>query len=141
MAYIPAPMYWGRIPEKYRLVGYRCKKCGAVNFPYRSACRQCGSKADYEEVKLSWRGKVYSYSIIASGGSPPEFANFERAVGPYPIAIVELDEGLRIMAQLTECDPGEVKIGMEVEATLRKVYEDEGIIRYGIKFKPVRVKQ
>jgi len=63
------------------------------------------------------------------------------AVGPYPIAIVELDEGLRIMAQLTECDPEEVKIGMEVEATLRKVYEDEDVIRYGIKFKPVRVKQ
>jgi len=45
------------------------------------------------------------------------------------------------MAQLTECDPEEVKIGMEVEATLRKVYEDEDVIRYGIKFKPVRVKQ
>ena len=140
MAYVPAPIYWGRIPEKYRLIGYKCKKCGAINFPYHSVCKHCCSKADYEEVKLSWRGRVYSYTIIAAGSSPPEFVNWERAIGPYPVAIIELEGGQKIMAQLTECKPEEVKIGMEVEATFRKIYEDEGIVRYGIKFKPIRIK-
>jgi len=54
------------------------------------------------------------------------------------IAEIELNDGVRIYAQLVDVDPYEVREGMEVEATLRRVETDshEGIIYYGTKFRP-----
>lgn len=140
MAYISIPIYWRSVPERYSLIGYKCRKCEAINFPYKDTCAKCGAKADFDQVELSRRGRVYSYSVIATGSSPPEFSRLERVLGQYVIAIVELEGGVRVMAQLTECKADEVRVGMKVEATVRVLYEDEGVIRYGLKFRPVRVK-
>ena len=52
--------------------------------------------------------------------------------------VVELVEGPKIVAQLTDCKVEELKIGLEVEAVFRKKYEDNQVIRYGIKFRPIR---
>jgi len=85
-------------------------------------------------AKLSGKGKVVTYSIIYVA---PE--HFEGQV-PYPIAIIELNEGPRITAQIVDCDIKDVKIGMKVESTFRKIQEDGyiGAIYYGYKFKPVK---
>ena len=85
------------------------------------------------ETKLQGKGTVVSYTIIHVG---PE--NFEEQV-PYPIAIVELDEGPRLTAQIVDCDINEVKIGMRVESTFRRIQEEgyTGAIYYGYKFKKI----
>ena len=79
---------------------------------------------------------MYTYTVIAGGGAPPEFAAEARCKGSYPVVIVELEEGPRVIAQLVN-PPGEgITIGMPVKAVFRRIYEEEGVIRYGFKFSP-----
>ncbi len=54
------------------------------------------------------------------------------------VALVELDDGVRILSQMVDVEPEEVKVGMRVEATFRRIREDggSGIIEYGYKFRP-----
>jgi len=137
LAYVSIPTYSRSIPERYALVGARCKSCGAINLPRTLSCLKCG-EANFEPAKLSGRGKVYCYTTISRGGSPPEFSMQQNLVGSYHVAVVELEEGPKIVAQMTDCKPEELKVGLSVEATFRRIYEDEGMIRYGVKFRPAR---
>lgn len=73
--------------------------------------------------------------MISRGGSPPEFSLQQNLAGDYYVAVVELEEGPKIVAQIVDCKPEELKIGQSVEATFRRIYEDEGVIRYGTKFR------
>jgi hypothetical protein len=81
---------------------------------------------------LSGRGTVYSYTTVYD---PP--AGFE-GYAPYPVALVKLDDGPMVTAQLTDVTPDEVTIGMPVDMVTRKVSEqgEEGVIVYGYKFRP-----
>lgn len=137
MAYVSIPTYSRSIPQRYALIGAKCKSCGAVNFPRTLGCLKCGG-TDFEPEKLSGRGEIYCYTMISRGGSPPEFSAQQNLMGSYHVAVVELEEGPKIVAQLADCKPEELKIGLPVEATFRRIYEDEGIIRYGLKFRPAR---
>jgi uncharacterized OB-fold protein len=130
-------MYWRTIPQRYRLVGLQCKKCGKVNFPPKGVCKYCNASSEFVEVRLSGRGKVHTFTLIGAGGAPPEFAEQEKAGGVYPVTIVELDEGPKVIGQMADVNPKDVKIGMPVRAELRRIYEEEGVIRYGFKFVPV----
>ena len=108
-----------------------------MNFPATLNCLKCG-RNEFEPLKLSGKGEIYSYTTISRGGSPPEFSIQQNLVGSYHVAVVELREGPKIVAQMTNCKPEELKIGLPVEATFRRVYEDDGMIRYGVKFMPAR---
>jgi uncharacterized OB-fold protein len=137
MAYVSIPTYSRSIPQRYALIGAKCKSCSVVNLPRTLSCLECGG-TDFEPLKLSGRGKIYCYTMISRGGSPPEFSMQQNLVGPYHVTVVELEEGPKIMAQMADCKPEELKIGLQVEATFRRIYEDEGLIRYGVKFRPAR---
>ncbi|RLF49691.1 MAG: transcriptional regulator [Thermoplasmata archaeon] len=130
------PRFWRHIGSRYNLVGTKCKVCGKVYFPPRDVCPVCHRKSlgSMERVKLSGSGKIYSYTVIHT----PQ-KDFEMQT-PYVMAIVELDEGPRVTAQIVDCDPSEVHIGMRVRAVLRRIGEDGegGIIYYGYKFVPER---
>jgi uncharacterized OB-fold protein len=138
MAYVSIPTYSRSIPQRYALIAAKCKSCGAINLPPAANCLKCGKILEYEPQKLSGRGKIYCFTAISRGGSPPEFSAQQNLVGSYPVAVVELNEGPRIVAQMTDCRAEGLKIGLEVESTFRRIYDDDGIIRYGIKFRPVR---
>jgi len=126
------PNLWREIPQRYRLEGVICKNCNSSFFPPRIVCPNCGSK-ELSFQRLPDRGKVLSYTIIRK---PPN--NFE-GYAPYPVALIELLEGVKVTCQLTDCDIDEIFIGMPVEATLRKVKEDgeDGVVYYAIKFRPL----
>jgi len=130
------PRFWREIPQRYNLIGNQCGACNTIYFPPRESCLQCRRRSidKMKPTKLSGKGKVVTYSIIYVA---PE--RFEGQV-PYPIAIIELDEGPRITAQIVDCDIKDVKIGMKVESTFRKIQEDGyiGAIYYGYKFKLVK---
>ncbi|MDN5348518.1 MAG: uncharacterized protein PWP65_2083 [Clostridia bacterium] len=136
-AHISVPMYQRSLPQRYRLVGLKCQKCGKINFPPKGTCKYCRASTEFIEVPLSGKGYVYTYTIIAGGGAPPEFTDQALIQGSYPVAIIQLEEGPRIMAQLVEVEREEIKIGLPVEAVFRRIYEEEGVIRYGYKFRPV----
>ena len=78
MAHVSVPMYWRTIPQRYRLVGQKCKKCGAVNFPPKGVCKYCSASSEFDEVQLSGKGKVHTFVLISAGGAPPEFAEQEK---------------------------------------------------------------
>ena len=138
MAYISVPSIWRTIPQKYRLIGLRCKECGAINFPPRKICIKCKKPSEFEEIKLSGKGKVYSYTVTGRGATVFEHTEEGIVGGDFPIAIVELEEGVRVLGQITDCSPSEIKIGTEVEAVFRRMYDQTKIVRYGYKFRPVR---
>src|SRR3990172_11388344 len=136
MAHVSVPMYWRTIPQRYRLVGHKCRKCGNVNFPPKGVCKYCSASSDFEEIQLSGRGKVHTFTLIGAGGAPPEFAEQEKAGGSYPVTIVELEEGPKVIGQMADVNPKDVKIDMPVRAEMRRIYSEEGVIRYGFKFVP-----
>jgi uncharacterized protein len=82
---------------------------------------------------LSGRGEVYSFSTMYNA---PQGYEEQK---PYTIALVRLDEGPMVTAQLTDVDNGDVRIGMRVEMVTRKLREEgaEGQIIYGYKFRPM----
>lgn len=82
---------------------------------------------------LSGRGEVYSFSTMYN--APHGFEEQK----PYTIALIKLDEGPMVTAQLTDVDSGDVAIGLRVEMVTRKLREEgaEGQIIYGYKFRPV----
>jgi uncharacterized OB-fold protein len=137
MAYVSIPTYSRSIPQRYALVGAKCKSCGTISIPRVVNCPECGT-AEFEPLKLSGKGKVYCYTMISRGGSPPEFSMQQNLFGSYYVAVIELQEGPKIVAQLADCKPEQLKIDLPVEATFRRIYEDEGTIRYGVKFMPAR---
>jgi len=57
---------------------------------------------------------------------------------PYVMAIIEMDEGVRLTSQLIDVKPEDVRIGMKVQASFRKLGQegDAGVIHYGYKFRP-----
>ena len=82
---------------------------------------------------LSGRGEIYSYTVMYN---VPQ--GFEEQK-PYTVALVKLDEGPMVTAQLTDIDHKDVAIGLRVEMVTRKLREDgaEGQIIYGYKFRPI----
>ena len=131
--------FWREIPQRYNLLGNKCESCKKVYFPPRESCPECRRKSygKMKDLKLSGKGKIITYSIIHVG---PEAFNEQV---PYPIAIVKLDEGPMVTAQIVDCDNKDVKIGMKVESTFRRIQEDgyTGAIYYGYKFRPMRDKK
>jgi len=125
---------WRRIPERYGLIGSRCEICGTNYFPVRKICPECRRKGRMKDVRFCGRGKIYSYTVVYS---PP--SGFELDA-PYAMAIVELEEGPRLTAQIEDGRVKDIKIGTPVEMIFRKIQEDgkEGLIHYGFKFKVVR---
>jgi len=127
------PRHWRIQKQRYSLVGEECPHCSAKIFPPRDVCPECGGEAK-EPYRFSGRGSVYSYTVMHSAPS-----GFEESL-PYTIALVKLDEGPTVTAQLTDVGEKEVTIGMPVEMVTRRIKEDggkQGMLVYGYKFRPV----
>jgi uncharacterized OB-fold protein len=91
------------------LEGSDCQKCHAICLGRRSACPKCGARDSFSERKLSNRGVLYAYSIV--------HRSFPGVAVPYISAIVDLEGGGSIKANLVdiEPDPAKLTFGMPVE--------------------------
>ena len=116
--HVSAP-YWEAASEG-RLLYQECPACGNRQFYPRAMCTACGSDPVWAEA--SGQGTVHTYTVIRQNWSEPF-----RSQLPYVVAMVDLEEGVRIMANLTDCDPESVRIGMAVEAYTVKVEDGLGI--------------
>ncbi|MEO0136977.1 MAG: Zn-ribbon domain-containing OB-fold protein [candidate division WOR-3 bacterium] len=125
---MPSPRYTREIPQRYRLEAAKCKNCGKIFFPPRLICSNCKSR-EFEKIKLPEEGKIVTYTTIRVA---PEQFNTQV---PYNIAIIELNNGVRVMAQVVDCKPEDMGIGKSVKMVFRKVQEEgeAGIICYGYK--------
>jgi len=123
--------YTREIPRRYRLEAGKCQKCGKVYYPPRLVCAECGGRA-FATITLPAAGKVVTFTVIRVG--PADFA----LDVPYALGIIEVQPGVRLMAQIVDVPPEKIKIGMPVALEFRKVAEegDAGIIHYGHKAVP-----
>lgn len=144
-AHVSVPTWQRSTPQRYRLVAGRCQDCGQLNFPPEGACSACRNRVDYNPVSLAPQGRVCGYTVISPGAAPPEFTDQQQRDGAFGVAIVELpaadgDGTVTAPFQITDTDPTAVSVGDEVQAVLRRIYQQEGLPRYGTKFtaKPSR---
>ncbi|MGD0711072.1 MAG: Zn-ribbon domain-containing OB-fold protein [Bacteroidales bacterium] len=123
--------HWRETPERYRLEAGKCKKCGKITFPQRLICPECGSE-EFTKFNLSGKGKIETFTIIRT--APDGFED----LAPYAVGIIALDEGIRILAQITDCNPEELKIGDRLVSKFRRMNQDgqNGMIYYAYKFVP-----
>ncbi|HKZ87066.1 MAG TPA: Zn-ribbon domain-containing OB-fold protein [Anaerolineae bacterium] len=126
------PRHWRLKAQRYALIGEECPDCKHRIFPPRDVCPECGSPA-YAPFAFSGRGEVYSYSTVYQAPATHE------AQAPYTVALIRLEEGPLITAQLTDVDRDEVRIGLPVEMVTRVLQSngERGMIVYGYKFRPV----
>lgn len=126
------PRHWRLKQQRYALVGEICPHCEAKIFPPRDVCPECGDEAK-TTYTFSGRGEVYSYTTVHN--APAGF----RENAPYTVALVRLEEGPMVTAQLTDLGEESPKVGMPVEMVTRKLRTDgdeRGLLVYGYKFRP-----
>lgn len=126
------PRHWRLKKERYSLIGEICPHCDSKIFPPRDICPDCGEDAK-TTYKFSGRGEVYSFTTVYQAPAGHE----ENA--PYPVAIVQLEEGPLVTAQLTDIGEDPIEIGTQVEMVTRKLQTqgERGMLVYGYKFRPV----
>lgn len=118
--------------EQPHLIGSRCRQCGYVAFPKKEICPACVKEGLMEEIALSRRGKLNTFTLTMV--APPGFQ------APYIQGYVDLPEGCTIFTLITGCEPREdaLQIGQEVELVVEPVrVDEEGNQLIGYKFKPV----
>ena len=123
--------HWRLKKQRYGLTGEVCPHCDSKIFPPRDVCPDCGQDAR-TLYDFSGKGTIYSYTTVAD--APDGFEGF----APYTVALVQLEEGPMITAQLTDVGNAKLKIGMPVEMVTRKLKAegDQGLLVYGYKFRP-----
>ncbi len=115
---------------KMAFVGSRCTACEAVHLPPQRACAKCGAIDQLQSESLSTTPcKVATYTLdhLAYSLQPPVVA-----------AVVDFEGGGRTACQLTDVNPDEVKIGLELEMSFRRLYTAEGVHNYFWKARPHR---
>ena len=122
---------WREYAHRYRLEASKFTKSGKTYYPKRSVDPETGD-TEQETVNLPMEGKIVTFTVIRV--APYQWSD----EAPYAIGIAELTDGTRMMAQITDCNVDEVKIGMEVRLEFRRVQTEghHGVLSYGHKFVP-----
>ncbi|USZ71952.1 zinc ribbon domain-containing protein [Natronosalvus halobius] len=138
-AYVSVPSWKRTMAQRHRLVAGRCRECGRLAFPPSGACRGCGTLDEYDDVELPGTGTVEAATVIGQGGAPPEFVEQQAREGAFVSAVVALDgpepddDPVSTPTQVLTPDPEAVSVGDRVDATIRRIYVQEGVTRYGFK--------
>ena len=103
--------------QQGKLLIQECPECGHRQFYPRNICKACGASPNWLEA--SGRGTLYTFSIVRQYLLPP----FKDML-PYVTAMVDLDEGVRMITNLVDCDLSDVKIGMPLEVKFVKARDD-----------------
>ncbi len=112
--------------KKHELRIQRCQGCGKLYFPVSPMCPHClHMGADW--AKLSGKGTVNSFIIVRRAYHP-------AMPPPYVVAIIEVEDGVRMLSSVVGCKPEDVKVGMPVEV----VFEDLSPQFSLPKFKPAK---
>jgi uncharacterized OB-fold protein len=111
-------VFWDAAAE-HRLVAQECAGCGVLRHPPRPMCPHCQS-LDFGVVELSGRGTLYSYAVLHH----PQHPAFD-----YPVlaALVDLDEGIRLVSNLADIDAADIAIGMRLEVAFVPTAEDRAV--------------
>jgi uncharacterized protein len=117
--------FWEGV-ERGELRIQRCLSCGELRHPPRPMCPRCRS-LDWDAVRASGRGTVHSYVV-------PHHPRLPAFPDRYVVALVDLEEGTRLVTNLIDVAPEDVRIGMAVELACTKV-DDQLVLPL---FRPAR---
>ncbi len=115
--------------ELLRFHAQKCGKCGAVWWPHRPNCYECGAQDGFTSVRLSGRGTVASF--VAEWAIP-------APISPVGMVTVDTVEGARITNPMTDGDPRGLAIGDAVEFALRIFHTSKRLPHYSWKVRRVR---
>jgi len=107
-----------------KLLIRRCNRCGVRHYYPRAFCPECWSD-DVEWVEASGRATLYTHSTVYVNDLPP----FHEQV-PYTAAVVDLDEGPRMMTKVVDVGPEDLEIGMALEAVFTPVADDVTLVYF-----------
>ena len=114
----------------YPLHGRKCKSCNNIHFPPQRVCPTCRAKDQYEDWRLSdKKGTLFTFA-----------ADYlcQRREAPRVTAIVDFEGGGRMATMMTDRVLEEIKVGMPVEMSFRKLATQDGFHNYFWKSIPVR---
>jgi uncharacterized protein len=115
--------FWDGLRE-HRLLIQRCTSCGTLRHPPRPMCPACNELA-WDTVEAAGRGTVHSVVV-------PQHPQFPFLDYPYLVALVDLEEGTRLLTNLVDVAPDDAEIGMAVQVTF--VEFDNGVVLH--QFRP-----
>jgi uncharacterized protein len=124
-----AIQFWRIRDRYYRLMGNRCDDCGAEFFPPVYKCRECGSR-HLTDKHMPRTGKILTHTQLHE-----PLPGFESEV-PLNLAVIELQNGVRVLAQIVDTPLEKIETGAKAKAVIRRVQVDgdSGQILYGYKF-------
>ncbi len=110
--------------KRHQLRFQRCQSCGHVRWPASLFCPMCLGR-DTEWIVSEGKGRVYTYAVYHVAYHP----GFEKEL-PYVVAIVELEEGPRLLTNIVGCQPDEVRCEMPVEVTWEDITEEISLPKF-----------
>jgi len=129
--YLSAPAVWREREANLRLRGVKCRVCGTIQFPPQRVCSKCHTKDQFEPYRLSdKKAKVVSFAM-----------DYVTPAADLPTATttIDFDGGGRIQCYMTDREPEQVKCGLPVEMSFRKIIDKDGARIYFWKSIPVRI--
>ena len=125
-----AVTYWRDTNVVLNFHASRCTGCGAVQYPIPRVCSECGTKDEFEEIKLAKTGTVFTFTLdhLEDG----KYVNV-----PIPRLVLDLAGGGRLFLSMTDGDPEEVEIGMSAEVVFRRLHEASSFHNYYWKCRPI----
>ncbi len=129
-----AVIIWRETDSIYQMYGNKCKTCGLIQYPRMlTSCFQCRTTNNFEKINLQLKGTVFTFTLDHLIGG-----NYYET--PIPRCVIDLDGGARVLLNMTEIKNPEinVKIGMRVELTFRRLHEGAEFVNYYWKCRPER---
>jgi hydroxymethylglutaryl-CoA synthase len=126
-----ATVTWRDRDSILRCHGSKCNKCGTVTFPIQRVCYNCHARDDYTAYPVSrLQGQVFTFSRdnLAGRSDDPTVVQTVAELG---------EEKVRFYGMMTDCLPSDVKLGMPVGLTFRRIYEGMGMHNYFWKCRPL----
>jgi uncharacterized OB-fold protein len=121
---------WWEAAQRHELYIQKCRDCGDLRFHPRALCTNCMS-SNAEWIKCKGSGRIYTFTVTNQNGA----SGFRDSL-PYVLAWVQLDEGVKLMTNIIDCPPDQVKIDMPVEAVFDDVTPEVTLV----KFRPAAVR-
>jgi hydroxymethylglutaryl-CoA synthase len=126
-----APALYREQDKNIRFYGVKCRGCQTTQYPPQKVCTRCGSRGNFENVRLSDKNAtLFTYSMDYIAGTIDV---------PLVVSVINFDGGGRALVTMTDRDIGEIKIGMPLQMSFRKLYSTSGIHNYYWKCVPLRV--
>ena len=126
-----------RFLSKEKLMGSRCRKCGAFFVPPRVICIKCYS-TEMEWIEMKGKGKLAAFTCIAIGPPFMTKEGYDRK-HPYVCGVVELDEGVKVVARIEGVNgskPETIKIGTPLRVEFLHRGEGENLTTF-LTFRPL----